>query len=53
MSMPLLRDRAMVGAALAAGVTVIAAQGLPLRLSVVAAALTGIAVGMLLEKRRA
>lgn len=53
MSMPLLRDRAMLGAALAAGLTVIAAQGLPLRLAVVAAALTGIAAGMLLERRRA
>ena len=53
MSIPLLRDRAMVGAALAAGLTVIAAQGLPLRLAVVAAALTGIAAGMLLERRKA
>ena len=53
MSIPLLRDRAMVGAALAAGITVIVAQGLPLRLAVVAAALTGITAGMLLEKRRA
>jgi len=53
MSLPLLRDRAMFGAALAAGIVVIAAQGLPLRLSVVAAALTGIAAGMLLERRRA
>ncbi|HUQ26045.1 MAG TPA: AzlC family ABC transporter permease [Burkholderiales bacterium] len=52
MSVPLLRDRAMVGAALAAGITVIAAQGLPLRLSLAAAALTGIATGMLLERRK-
>jgi predicted branched-subunit amino acid permease len=52
MSVPLLRDRAMVGAALAAGVTVIATQGLPLRLAVVAAALTGITAGMLLERRK-
>jgi predicted branched-subunit amino acid permease len=53
MSMPLLRDRAMVAAALAAGITVIAAQGMPLRLSVAAAALTGIAAGMLVERRKA
>jgi predicted branched-subunit amino acid permease len=53
MSMPLLRDRTMVAAALAAGITVILAQGLPLRLGVVAAALTGIAAGVLLERRRA
>jgi len=52
MSVPLLRDRAMAGAAIAAGVTVIAAQGLPLRLGLAAAALTGIAVGLLLERRR-
>ena len=52
MSIPLLRDRAMVGAALAAGITVIAAQGLPLRLALVAAALTGITAGMLLDRRR-
>jgi len=52
MSVPLLRDRAMAGAALAAGITVIIAQGLPLRLAVVAAVLTGIAAGMLLERRK-
>jgi predicted branched-subunit amino acid permease len=53
MSIPLLRERAMVGAALAAGITVIAAQGLPLRLGLAAAAFAGIVTGMLLEKRRA
>jgi predicted branched-subunit amino acid permease len=52
MSVPALRDRAMVGAALAAGVTVIAAQALPLKLSVAAAALTGIAAGLLLERKK-
>jgi hypothetical protein len=50
---PLLRDWAMIGAAIAAGIVVIAAQGLPLRLGLIAAALTGIAVGLLLESRRA
>ena len=49
MSVPFLRDRATVAAALAAGITAIAANDLPLRLSVVAAALTGIVVGMLFE----
>ena len=53
MSVPLLRDRAMIGAAIAAGIVVIAAQGLPLRLGLIAAAFTGIAVGLLLERRRA
>jgi predicted branched-subunit amino acid permease len=52
MSVPLLRDRAMMGAALVAGITVIAAQALPLRLSVAAAALAGIAAGLLLERAR-
>jgi predicted branched-subunit amino acid permease len=52
MSVPLLRDRAMVGAAMAAGITVIAAQGLPRRHGLAAAALTGHAVGLLLERRR-
>jgi predicted branched-subunit amino acid permease len=52
MSVPLLRDRAMIGAALTAGVTVIAAQGLPLKLSVAAAALTGITAGLLLEGKK-
>ena len=51
MSVPFLRDRATVAAALAAGITAIAANDLPLRLSVVAAALTGIVVGMLFERK--
>src|SRR5262245_3417908 len=42
MSVPLLRDRAMVAAALAAGIAVIACYALPLKLSVLAAAATGI-----------
>jgi predicted branched-subunit amino acid permease len=53
MSVPFLRDRAMLAAALAAGITVIAANGLPLRLSVMAAALAGIASGILLERKAA
>jgi predicted branched-subunit amino acid permease len=51
MSVPFLRDRATVAAALAAGITAIVANDLPLRLSVVAAALTGIGVGMLFERK--
>jgi predicted branched-subunit amino acid permease len=51
MSVPLLRDRAMVAAALAAGVTVIAANALPLRMSVIAAAAVGMAVGLLVERK--
>jgi predicted branched-subunit amino acid permease len=53
MSVPLLRDRAMVAAALAAGITVIAAHALPLKLSVLAAAAAGIATGLLFERRAA
>jgi predicted branched-subunit amino acid permease len=52
MSVPLLRDRAMVAAALAAGVTVIAAHALPLKLALLAAAATGIGVGMAFESRK-
>jgi predicted branched-subunit amino acid permease len=53
MSVPFLRDRAMIGAALAAGLVVIVANDLPLRMAVFAAALTGIVAGMLLEKKAA
>ncbi len=47
LTVPLLRDRSMVAAALAAAATVVAAWGLPMRLSLAAAALVGIAVGLL------
>jgi hypothetical protein len=50
MTVPLLRDRAMVAAALAAGITVVAASGLPLRLNVILAAIVGIVAGILIEK---
>jgi predicted branched-subunit amino acid permease len=53
MTVPLLRDRAMVWAALAAGVTVIATAGLPLRLNIVIAAIAGISAGLLTERRKA
>jgi 4-azaleucine resistance transporter AzlC len=52
MTVPFLRDRAMVGAALAAAVTVVATSALPLRLNLVAAAIAGIATGLLLERRK-
>jgi 4-azaleucine resistance transporter AzlC len=51
-SVPLLRDRAMVLAALAAAATVVLAHGLPLRLGLALAAVAGIATGLLAEKRR-
>jgi predicted branched-subunit amino acid permease len=51
MTIPLLRDRAMVAAATVAGLTVIAAHALPLKLSIAAAALAGIGAGMLAERQ--
>jgi len=49
MSVPLLRDRAMAAAALAAGIGVVAAHALPLKLSVLLAAVVGIGTGMVFE----
>jgi predicted branched-subunit amino acid permease len=51
MTIPLLRDRAMVTAAIVAGLTVIAAHALPFKLSIAAAAFAGIAAGMLFDRR--
>jgi predicted branched-subunit amino acid permease len=51
MTVPFLRDRAMIAAALAAGLTVVAANGLPLRLNLLLAALAGIGAGLLAEKK--
>jgi predicted branched-subunit amino acid permease len=53
MTIPHLRSRAMVAAALAAGLAVIAAHDLPLRFNIVVAAAVGIATGMLSEKKTA
>lgn len=50
LSVPLLRDRAMVAAALAAGITVVLAHPLPMRLGLPLAALAGIAAGLLAER---
>ena len=52
LTIPFLRERAMIVAALASGIAVIAAQGLPLRLNIVAAAAVGITAGLLFEKRK-
>lgn len=51
MTIPHLRDRAMVAAALAAAVTVVTAHELPLRSAVIAAALAGMVVGLAVESR--
>ena len=51
MSVPLLRDRAMVAAALAAAATVVLANSMPMRLGLVLAALAGISAGLLSERR--
>jgi len=53
MSVPLLRDRAMVAAAIVAGTAVILLHAMPLRLGLVFAALAGIGAGMVVEGRRA
>lgn len=49
---PLLKDRAGVAAGLSAGVVAVAGYHLPYKLGLVAAALVGIAVGLLVEGRR-
>ena len=53
MTVPFLRDRATIAAALAAGMVVVLANDLPLRLSIFAAALTGITAGLLFERKPA
>jgi len=50
MSIPLLRDRPMVAAAVSAGATAVLAHGLPLRSGLALAAAVGIAFGLLTEK---
>jgi len=51
LTVPLLRDRAMVAAALAAAFVAIAAWSLPMRLGIAAAALVGLSTGLLLRRR--
>ena len=50
MSIPLLRDKPMVAAAVSAGATAVLAHGLPLRSGLALAAAVGIAFGLLTEK---
>ena len=50
MSVPLLRDKPMVAAALSAGATAVLAHGLPLRSGLALAATVGIVFGLLTEK---
>ena len=50
MSIPFLRDKPMVAAAVSAGVTAVLAHGLPLRSGLALAALVGICSGLLAEK---
>ena len=52
MTVPFLRSRAMVLAALAAGATMVAANGLPLRLNLVLAAAAGIGVGLAFDEKK-
>lgn len=49
---PLLKDRAGVAAGLSAGIVAVAAYTLPYKLGLIAAALTGIVVGLLVERKR-
>jgi 4-azaleucine resistance transporter AzlC len=48
---PMLRNKPQVAAALVAAVVALACQGLPYKLGLMAAALSGIAVGVVLERR--
>lgn len=51
MVIPLLKDRASAGAAIAAGVIAVVAFSLPYKLSILVAAFIGILTGVLLEKK--
>ena len=50
--MPALKDRPAIAAALSAGLVALLAYSLPYKLGLILAALSGILIGMLLEKRR-
>jgi predicted branched-subunit amino acid permease len=52
MVVPVLKDRPAVAAALSAGAAALLASGLPFRLGLILAALTGILVGVMLERRQ-
>jgi 4-azaleucine resistance transporter AzlC len=49
---PTLRDRPTLAAATSAGITALLTYGLPLKLGLIAAALVGIVVGLLVEARK-
>ena len=53
LTVPFLRDRAMIVAALAAGLTVVAASDLPLKLGLLLAAVAGIGAGLLMDRKPA
>ncbi len=52
MVVPVLKDRPVIAAALSAGVVALLAYGLPYKLGLILAALVGITVGTLLERRK-
>ena len=52
MVVPTLKNRPMIAAALSAGLIALLAYGLPFKLGLILAALTGIAVGTILESRK-
>jgi predicted branched-subunit amino acid permease len=52
MVVPLVKDRAGVAAGLSAGIVAVAGYGIPYKLGLVAAALVGVAVGLLVEGKR-
>ena len=51
-AIPLLRERKMVVAAVAAAVAILVFQGLPMKLNILAAGALGIAAGLALERRK-
>ena len=51
LTVPAIKDRASLGAALSAGVIAVIAFGLPLKLGLLAAAFIGIVVGLLIERK--
>jgi 4-azaleucine resistance transporter AzlC len=51
LTVPAIKDRASLGAALSAGVVAVIAFGLPLKLGLLAAAFIGIVVGLLIESK--
>ena len=50
LALPAIQDRATVAAAVAAGITVMAAQGMPFRLNLLVSALAGVLAGLAVER---